>query len=138
MLINSLTGAQISRAVVPDSAEIYCSPIVSDLQNNGQLWVLYGTGGETLPGNFYACPLSSLAQGDISNSLVLASDNTFRVCCPCRCVQWDQWQQKNIYSILWRNYNLCKCFNYDYTLVLYTTRNRIQLTINTRKLYRQC
>jgi hypothetical protein len=82
MLINSLTGEQISMAVVPDSAEIYCSPIVSDLQNNGQLWVLYGTGGETLPGNFYACPLSSLAAGNIANSVVLASDNNLGFIAP--------------------------------------------------------
>ena len=75
MLINSLSGAQISSAVVPDSAEIYCSPIVADLQNDGHLWVLYGTGGETLPGHFYACQLADLAQGDISNSIVLATDN---------------------------------------------------------------
>lgn len=82
MLINALNGQKLSMAVVPDSAEIYCSPIVSDLQNNGQLWVLYGTGGETLPGHFYACPLSSLAQGNISNSIVLASDNTLGFVAP--------------------------------------------------------
>ena len=52
----------------------YCSPIVADIQNDGNLWVLYGTGGENLGGNFYAALLSDLLLGDLSSSIVLDSD----------------------------------------------------------------
>jgi hypothetical protein len=75
MVINSVTGALLAKAVMPDSAETYCSAIVADIQNNGTQWILYGTGGENLGGSFYACPLNDLIQSNsLSNSLVLASD----------------------------------------------------------------
>ena len=74
MIISSLTGDLIVKAVVPDSSEIYCSPIVADIQNDGNQWVLYGTGGENLGGSFYAVHLSDLLLGDISSSVVLDTD----------------------------------------------------------------
>ena len=74
MVVSSLTGNLIVKAVVPDSSETYCSPIVADIQNDGNLWVLYGTGGENLGGNFYAALLSDLLLGDLSSSIVLDSD----------------------------------------------------------------
>jgi outer membrane protein assembly factor BamB len=66
MVINSQNGQLIAKAVVPDSAETYCSPLVADIQGNGTLWILYGTGGENLGGSFWACPLNDLI---FSNSL---------------------------------------------------------------------
>ena len=75
MVISSLSGQLLAKAVVPDSAETYCSPLVLNLQNNGVPWVLYGTGGETLGGSFWAVPLDSLLNNDISNSLELAKDS---------------------------------------------------------------
>ena len=75
MIISSLTGNLIVKSVVPDSAETYCSPIIADLQNNGEKWILYGTGGENIGGNFYAVKLNDLLLGDISASILLESDN---------------------------------------------------------------
>ena len=69
MVISGLTGNLLAKAVVPDSAEIYCSPIVLDVQNNGTQWVLFGTGGENLGGSFWACPLLDLIN---TQSLLLA------------------------------------------------------------------
>jgi hypothetical protein len=75
MVISSLTGGLFSQAIVPDSAEIYCSPLVVDVQNNGTKWILYGTGGENLGGHFYATPLNELiSQGTLVNSITLAQD----------------------------------------------------------------
>jgi len=75
MVINSLTGSLIAKAVVPDSAETYCSPLVADIQGNGTPWVLYGTGGENLGGSFWACPLNDLIQfNSLANSIQLDSD----------------------------------------------------------------
>ena len=75
MIISSLTGNLFSQAIVPDSAEIYCSPLVVDVQNDGNKWILYGTGGENLGGHFYAAPLNELiSQSTLSNSVILAQD----------------------------------------------------------------
>ena len=74
IMISSLTGNLIVKAIVPDSSETYCSPIVHDIKNTGDQWILYGTGGEDLGGNFYAVLLDDLLLGDLSGSVVLASD----------------------------------------------------------------
>lgn len=75
MVINSLNGQLLAKAVVPDSAETYCSPLVADIQGNGSLWILYGTGGENLGGSFWACPLIDLLNNNsLANSIQLDSD----------------------------------------------------------------
>lgn len=76
MILNSATGEILAQAVVPDSAETYCSPIVIDLQNDGNLWVLYGTGGESLGGHFYIAPLDDLINNTLENSIELAAHPT--------------------------------------------------------------
>ncbi len=77
MIINSMNGQLIAKGVVPDSAETYCSPLVVDIQGNGNLWILYGTGGETLGGSFWACPLNDLIQtNSLINSVQLDTDAT--------------------------------------------------------------
>ncbi len=75
MVINSLNGQLVAKAVVPDSAETYCSPLVADIQGNGVSWVLFGTGGENLGGSFWACPLTDLLNNNsLANSIQLDSD----------------------------------------------------------------
>mgnify|MGYP003308162460 CR=1 FL=1 len=49
-------------------------PLVADIQNTGNLWVLYGTGGENYGGSFYAALLDDLILGDLSASIILDSD----------------------------------------------------------------
>ena len=72
--MNGLNGALIAKAVVPDSAETYCSPIIADIQNDGNKWILYGTGGENLGGSFWASQLSDLLNNTLTNSIELLSD----------------------------------------------------------------
>lgn len=74
MVVNSLNGQLLAKAVVPDSAETYCSALVSDIQGNGTQWVLYGTGGETLGGSFWACQLTHLLNNTLAPSIPLMSD----------------------------------------------------------------
>lgn len=74
MIVNGLNGVLIAKAVVPDSAETYCSPIVADIQNNGTQWILYGTGGESLGGSFWASQLNDLLNNTLTNSVELASN----------------------------------------------------------------
>jgi len=74
MVVNSMNGQLLAKAVVPDSAETYCSALVADVQGNGTQWVLYGTGGETLGGSFWACPLSALLNNTLAPSIALMTD----------------------------------------------------------------
>lgn len=74
MVVNSMNGQLLAKAVVPDSAETYCSALVADVQGNGTQWVLYGTGGETLGGSFWACQLSHLLNNTLAPSIPLMSD----------------------------------------------------------------
>tara|TARA_Y100001954_G_scaffold109424_1_gene118780 strand:+ start:2416 stop:5322 length:2907 start_codon:yes stop_codon:yes gene_type:complete len=71
MILDALTGQILSRAVVPDSQETYCSPIVADLANDGDLEIIYGTGGETINGHLYVSKLQDLINEDLSNAYVL-------------------------------------------------------------------
>lgn len=82
MIVNSVTGGLIAKAVVPDSAETYCSPLVVDLNGNGTKYVLYGTGGETLGGSFWICPLFSLLNNTLSPSVPLVTDPNFGFIAP--------------------------------------------------------
>ncbi len=87
MLINASNGALITEAIVPDSAEIYCSPVLADVWNDGNPWILYGTGGETLGGHFYACRLSNFIQGSLASSTVLAEDANLGFIAPASVVK---------------------------------------------------
>ena len=75
MVINSSDGSVLAKAVVPDSAETYCSPVVAELQGDGVKWVLFGTGGENLGGSFWACPLNNLLSNSLDSSLAIESSS---------------------------------------------------------------
>lgn len=75
MIISSLDGSIIANAQVLDSSETYCSPVVADIKNDGQQWVLYGTGGEHFGGSFWACPLQDLIDNNsLSSSIKILED----------------------------------------------------------------
>ncbi len=101
MVVNSLNGQVIAKAVVPDSAETYCSPLVADIQGNGVKWVLYGTGGETLGGSFWACPLSDLLNNTLAPSIPLASDPNLGFIAPASVYKTNN----NQYNIFIQSYS---------------------------------
>lgn len=72
MLFSSQTGQVIAQAAVPDGREIYCSPIVHDFQKNGNLEVIFGTGGEVIQGGLYRVNLKDIIKGDLTNATLLA------------------------------------------------------------------
>lgn len=75
MVISALTGDLIAQDTVPDGAETYCSPLVIDVQNNGNKWILYGTGGENFGGHFYMASLNDLINSNsLAGSIELAAD----------------------------------------------------------------
>lgn len=70
MLISSRDGSTISKAAMPDGNETYMSPVI--FYKGDQLNVLFGSGGETLPGKFYITPLSDLLDQKIEEYSILA------------------------------------------------------------------
>lgn len=73
LVINSLTGTQLAKAPMPDDKEIYMSALIDDIDNNGTLDVIYGTGGETIGGNLFRTTLEAVMSEDLSNSIHIAS-----------------------------------------------------------------
>ena len=51
------------------------SPIVHDFQNNGQLQVIFGTGGEAIKGGLYQVNLADVMKEDLNNATLLADGN---------------------------------------------------------------
>lgn len=73
MVFSGKDGTLLASAPMPDGKETYLSPLVYDFEGNGSLTVLFGSGGETIHGNLYRCPLARLMQNDLSSSVCLAS-----------------------------------------------------------------
>lgn len=76
VIIDSKTGAVISKAPMPDGGETYMS--VSVLSNKPETFknVIFGTGGETIGGNLYVTSITEIKSGDLSKSIKLASSET--------------------------------------------------------------
>lgn len=75
MVIDATNGSILAKAVMPDSAETYCSPVVVDAKGNGVLYVIFGTGGETLGGSMWAAELvNDLMSNDLSNAVPLVTN----------------------------------------------------------------
>ena len=74
MLISGSNGNLISKAVSPDSAEIYCSPVILDRNGGISPEIIFGTGGEQHGGGMYVANFNDLLNGDISNSVLLTSN----------------------------------------------------------------
>ena len=75
MIINGADGSAFKTAVVPDSNETYLSPIICDLNSDGNKSIIFGTGGETIQGNIWIANLSDLIDEDLSNAVPLISNS---------------------------------------------------------------
>ena len=75
MIMNPLNGSVISKAKMPDGRETYMSPVIHDFNDDGEIEIIFGSGGETINGHLYKGLLSDLIKGDLSPSIVLDSGN---------------------------------------------------------------
>ncbi len=73
IVISSQDGQTLARVGTPDSAEIYMSALCADLNGDGRLTVLFGTGGEGFEGNFYRVPLEDILDGSMQNLKLLVA-----------------------------------------------------------------
>ncbi|MFK7907536.1 MAG: T9SS type A sorting domain-containing protein [Chitinophagales bacterium] len=75
MIVSGLDGAQIAKAPVPDGKETYLSPLVHDFGGEGELEVIFGSGGETIEGSLWRVSLADILNEDLSNATALVSNN---------------------------------------------------------------
>ncbi|EPR66744.1 hypothetical protein ADICYQ_4331 [Cyclobacterium qasimii M12-11B] len=74
MVINPVNGEVLAADTMPDAGETYLSPLFISQEKSGTLQILFGTGGETLPGNLYLAELSDLMENNLSKSKALVSE----------------------------------------------------------------
>lgn len=76
MVLSGRTGEIIAEAYVPDGNETYMSAVIAKMNPNDEDYsIIYGTGGETLGGHLFRTTLTDLMNGDLSNSIQLASSD---------------------------------------------------------------
>lgn len=74
LVIDGRSGKILSQAQVPDGKETYMSVIICKIHpEDGDLTIVFGTGGETIGGNLYRTTLASVMRNDISDATLLAS-----------------------------------------------------------------
>ena len=70
MVFSAKTGKVLAQAPMPDGKETYMSPVVQAYDDN--LWVFFGSGGETIAGNFYATKLKDIMDGKIQEHIAIS------------------------------------------------------------------
>jgi outer membrane protein assembly factor BamB len=71
LVVSSATGKMLASADMPDGKEIYMSVLVTDFLHDGNLSIVFGTGGETLGGSLFRAPLADLLKNDLSGATLL-------------------------------------------------------------------
>ena len=71
LIISSATGKLLASVPTPDGKEIYMSVVLGDFAGNGQLSIVFGTGGETLGGSLFKASLHDLMNNDLSHATLL-------------------------------------------------------------------
>lgn len=71
MVLSGKDGALLAYDTMPDGHETYMSPVV--FEQAGETQILFGSGGETVGGNFYQVPLRALLNDNLSAAKVLAN-----------------------------------------------------------------
>lgn len=76
VILDGQTGELISRAPTPDGKETYTSVAVLPASSPDKRNIVFGTGGETVPGSLYLCSISEIRSGDLSSAVKLGSSKT--------------------------------------------------------------
>jgi len=74
MLLDSKTGNVIAADTMPDGKESYMTPLCFSQPGNKELFILFGTGGETIDGNLYISSISELLSKKLSMAKVIATE----------------------------------------------------------------
>jgi outer membrane protein assembly factor BamB len=74
MLFDSKTGNVIAADTMPDRKESYMTPLCFSQPGREELFILFGTGGETIDGKLYLTTLSELRAKKLSSAKVIATE----------------------------------------------------------------
>lgn len=74
ILLDSKTGNVIAADTMPDGKESYITPLTFTQPGSRELFIVFGTGGETIDGNLYLSTVADLVSKKLSQAKVLASD----------------------------------------------------------------
>lgn len=74
MIMDSKTGDIIAADTMPDGEESYMSPLCFVQPGSQEYQIIFGSGGETLPGSLYIASLADLREGKLANAHKLVSE----------------------------------------------------------------
>jgi outer membrane protein assembly factor BamB len=74
MLFDSKTGNVIAADTMPDCKESYMTPLCFSQPGSKELFILFGTGGETIDGKLYLTTISQLRERKLSSAKILATE----------------------------------------------------------------
>ena len=74
MLVDSKTGEVIAADTMPDGKESYITPLCFSQPGSNELFIVFGTGGETINGNLYISTVSDLVSKKLSGAKVIANE----------------------------------------------------------------
>ena len=74
MLLDAKTGNVIAADTMPDGKESYMTPLCFSQPGSKELFILFGTGGETIDGNLYVGTLSQLFSKKLSEAKIIATE----------------------------------------------------------------
>ncbi len=74
MLFDSKTGDVVAADTMPDGKESYMTPLCFSQPGSKELFILFGTGGETINGKLYLTTLSQLRAKKLSSAEVIATE----------------------------------------------------------------
>ncbi len=71
MIISAANGNILSSANVPDGKETYMTALVHDFESDGNLSIIFGTGGETIGGHLYIAKHDHLMANSLEEAVVI-------------------------------------------------------------------
>lgn len=74
LLFNSKTGAVIAADTMPDRKESYMTPLCFTQPGSKEIFILFGTGGETIEGNLYLTTVSQFRSKKLSSAKIIATE----------------------------------------------------------------
>ncbi len=74
MLLDSKTGNVIAADTMPDGKESYMTPLCFSQPGSKELFIVFGTGGETIDGNLYISTVSQLLSKKLSSAKIIAAE----------------------------------------------------------------
>lgn len=74
MLLDSKTGNVIAADTMPDGKESYMTPLCFTQPESKELFIVFGTGGETIDGNLYVSTMTQLLSKKLSQAKIIATE----------------------------------------------------------------